>query len=110
MTGDELNKVAEKIAREAVRRNLVTAGELRDKGIEIPASIPDCATAPRDSMKIDFDLDAPGGGVIEGEMMISFTEPFTWWVFSLRNVDPTKHSDLVQQDSQGHLSVVPEKP
>ena len=63
----------------------VTAGELRDRGVPIPESIPDCAWTPRDSLQpvVVEDLDrtpedSASRNVRRVRLELKFEQPFRW--------------------------------
>jgi len=60
----------------------VHAGELRERGYDIPESIPDCAWIPRDAMvpTEDFNVekDHSDDKLFHFSVGVVFTQPFRW--------------------------------
>lgn len=60
-------------------RTCVTAGELRESGINIPCGIPHCAWVRRASMSLDaVDFQGHSDGSLSCEIAMKFTEAFQW--------------------------------
>ena len=59
-------------------RTCVKAKELREMGMDLPASIPDEAWVPRHAMEASPGKLKMEGDVIEGFVNFNFTEPFRW--------------------------------
>lgn len=60
--------------------DLITAGELREMGLPIPESIPDCASIPRSAMKwtvVDAATTADDKTVVL-KLNVAFTANFEW--------------------------------
>jgi hypothetical protein len=56
----------------------ISAGWLRECGIPIPESIPDCATVPRSAMRMEMVGSSASGGVMTAQMQVTFSEAFKW--------------------------------
>jgi hypothetical protein len=57
----------------------VSAGWLRECGIPVPDSIPDCATVPRSSMKMRMAGWRADGDMLTMDMRVTFDERFKWF-------------------------------
>lgn len=63
---------------------LISAGELRAIGLNVPADIPDCATVPRCSVHYKAGDDKPDQVAIDSNVLVvdiavTFSEPFKWF-------------------------------
>lgn len=58
----------------------VTAAELRDLGLTLPESIPDCGWVTRSSLK--FDAEKMGDLILSAKLV--FSEPFRWINLTVR--------------------------
>lgn len=59
----------------------ITAGELRDRGISVPESVPDCGWIPRWSMRLSMPENSvtdEGQGAMSIKLAVEFQEPFRW--------------------------------
>lgn len=61
----------------------ITAGELREMGVDVPDRIPDCVWIPRWSMRMDAEGQEPTAaeceqGILKAKVIITFTQPFQW--------------------------------
>jgi len=71
------------------------AGDLRAAGVDIPETIPDCASVARSSVRLgepEIGGD-PDQGLITGTIPIIWTEPFEWYSFNLVFPDKCGDSD-----------------
>ena len=63
---------------------LISAGELRAIGLNVPADIPDCATVPRCSVHCKAGDDRPDqaasdANVLAFDIAVTFSAPFKWF-------------------------------
>ena len=56
----------------------ISAGWLRECGIPIPKSIPDCATVPRSAMRMEMVGYSAAGNTMTAQMKVTFSEAFKW--------------------------------
>lgn len=56
----------------------ISAGWLRECGIPVPGSIPDCATVPRSAMRMEMTDSGIAGDTMTVGMKATFSEPFKW--------------------------------
>jgi hypothetical protein len=62
----------------------VTAEELREIGISVPDSVPDCGWIPRHAIKYgDVGVDIGGTAVI-ANVAVTLSEPFRWINITVR--------------------------
>jgi len=62
----------------------VTAQKLRDVGIDIPDTVPDCAWVPRASIQVgNIDVKDQGDGFFSCDIVSVFTEPFQWFTLTV---------------------------
>ncbi len=66
-----------------MRDALITAGELRAIGFQVPDSIPDCGNFVRSSMKMHMAGCVAAGDILNLNIEMTFTEPFRWVAFSV---------------------------
>lgn len=62
----------------------ITAGELREMGIAIPANVPDCGWIPRGAMQMragtahQHSEAEIAAGILRVNLECTFTQPFRW--------------------------------
>jgi hypothetical protein len=57
----------------------ISAGWLRECGIPVLDSIPDCATVPRSSIKLEMTGSSVTRDAATAQMKATFSEPFKWF-------------------------------
>jgi hypothetical protein len=56
----------------------ISAAELRAMGINIDASIPDCATTSRSGMTCSVVSSFMDGDTLQANLSVTISEPLTW--------------------------------